>query len=175
MLTPHREARFETHAGPFLFEVQIHDLSPDEFYSRLDGCFNQLPKDFRYAAEIRNAGLIGPEYQKVLHAPRGCACLHFLVYMPSVAKQHQRMGRFTAFFAVLRLLAPLKIAYEAAKKRTAPYTTIVAELPAMRRETVELIRKAVAEGRQVYVLVNNRSEVPAPLTVQALTEMLSKT
>ena len=42
----------------------------------------------------------------------------------------------------------------------------------MRRETVQLVRQAVSEGRRAYVLVNNRSEGNAPLTVQALTEML---
>lgn len=45
---------------------------------------------------------------------------------------------FTAPFTVLRLLTPLKMSYEAAKKRTEPYTKIVEELPEMRRDTVEL-------------------------------------
>ncbi len=42
----------------------------------------------------------------------------------------------------------------------------------MRRETVELVRKAVAENRRAYVLVNNRAEGNAPLTVEALSEIL---
>lgn len=83
------------------------------------------------------------------------------------------MGRFTAPFTVLRLLTPLKISYEAAKKRAEPYTKIVGELPEMRRDTVELVRNAVAENGRAYVPVNNRSEGNAPLTVQAL-KMLSK-
>jgi hypothetical protein len=37
----------------------------------------------------------------------------------------------------------------------------------MRRDIAELVKKAVAENRQAYVLVNNRSEGNAPLTVQA--------
>ena len=37
-----------------------------EPYSRLDGFFGQLPKDLRYAMEIPNAVLLGPEYHKVL-------------------------------------------------------------------------------------------------------------
>jgi hypothetical protein len=73
---------------------------------------------------------------------------------------------------VWRLLTPLKISYEAAKKRAEPYTEIVGELPEMRRDTVELVRKAVAENRRPYVLVNNRAEGNAPLTVQGLVEML---
>ena len=59
-------------------------------------------------------------------------------YMPSLAEQHTRMEGFTAPFTVLRLLTPLKMSYEAAKKRAEPYTKIVEELPEMRRETVEL-------------------------------------
>ena len=35
---------------------------------------------------------------------------------------------------------------------------IVGELPEMGRDTVELVRKAVAENRRTSVLVDNRSE-----------------
>ncbi len=34
----------------------------------------------------------------------------------------------------------------------------------------QLVRQAVSKGRRAYVLVNNRSEGNAPLTVQALEE-----
>jgi hypothetical protein len=63
------------------------------------------------------------------------------------------------------------LSYEAGKKRVEPYTKIVEELPQMRRETVQVVRQAVNEGRHAYVLVNNRSEGNAPLTVQGLSEM----
>ena len=93
--------------------------------------------------------------------------------MPPLAEQYQRLERFTAPFTVLRLLTPLKISYEAAKKRAEPYDKIVGELPEMRRETVDLVKRAVAEDRRAYVLVNNRSEGNAPLTIQALMELLN--
>jgi hypothetical protein len=80
------------------------------------------------------------------------------------------MGGFTAPFAVSRLLTPLKMTYEAAKKRAEPYTKIVGELPEMRRETVNLVNQSIEETRQAYVEVNNRSEGNAPLTVQTLVE-----
>lgn len=82
------------------------------------------------------------------------------------------MERFTAPFTVLRLLTPLKMTYEAAKKRAEPYRKIVEELPEMRRDTVDLVKKAVGEKRQAYVLVNNRSEGNAPLSIQALRNAL---
>ena len=78
--------------------------------------------------------------------------------MPPLAEQHTHISDFTAPLTVLRLLTPLNLSYEAAKKRADPYTKIVETLPAMRWETVELVRKALAESRRAYVLVNNRIE-----------------
>jgi hypothetical protein len=80
------------------------------------------------------------------------------------------MDTFTAPFTVLRLLTPLKMPYE--KKRAEPYTKIVGEGPDMRRETLILVKDALQHNRRVYVLVNNRLEGNAPLTVQALTDLL---
>ncbi len=141
----------------------------EEFCSRFDAFFAHLPKDFRYAVEIRNAGLLGPDYRKVLESHGVAHVFNHWSYMPSLREQHERMEDcFTAPFTVLRLLTPLKMSYEAAKKRAEPYTKIVEELPEMRRDTVELVKKAVEEQRQAYVLVNNRSEGNAPMTIQGL-------
>lgn len=150
VLAPYREAQFEPHAGRFLFEFQRHGMSLGEFCIRLDGFLGQLPKDFRYAIEIRNPGLLGPAYHKVLET-HGVAhvCNHWSS-MPALADQHTRLGSFTAPFTVLRLLTPLKMSHEAAKKRTEPYRKIIEELPEMKREMVELVRKAVAENRCAY-------------------------
>jgi uncharacterized protein YecE (DUF72 family) len=172
VLTPYREAKFESHAGPFVFEFQRHGMSTEEFCSRLDGFFGQLPKEFRYAVEIRNAGLLGAEYLKILETHSVAHVYNHWSFMPPLAEQHKRMGNFTAPFTVLRLLTPLKMSYEAAKRRAEPYTKIVEELPEMRRDTVELVKRAVTDNRNVYALVNNRAEGNAPLTIQGLADQL---
>ena len=172
VLTPYREAKFEPHTGPFIFEFQRHGLSAEEFVGKLDGFFGDLPKDFRYAVEIRNAGLLGPLYRDMLAQHDIAHVYNHWSYMPPLTEQHKRMETFTAPFTVLRLLTPLKITYEAAKKRAEPYNRIVGELPEMRKDTVQLIRDAVADERRAYVLVNNRAEGNAPLTVQALVDLL---
>ena len=63
---------------------------------------------------------------------------------------------------------PANMSHATAKKRAAPYNKIVEVVPQMRKETVTFIKQAVEENRKVYVLVTNRSEGNAPLTVQAL-------
>ena len=172
VLRPYRVAKFEPHAGPFLFELQRHGMPADEFCSRLDQFFLQLPRDFRYEVEIQNPGLLGMPYCLMLSRHGVAHVYNHWSGMPTLAEQHTRMQGLTAVFTVLRLLTPLKMSYEAAKKRAEPYTKIVEELPQMRRETMQLVRQAVGAGRRAYVLVNNRAEGNAPLTVQALTEML---
>jgi uncharacterized protein YecE (DUF72 family) len=172
VLAPYREAKFEPHTGAFLFEFQRHGMSTDEFCSRLNKFFLQLPREFRYAVEVRNPGLLGFDYLQVLTYHGVAHVYNHWSYMPPLAEQHRLMQGFTAVFTVLRLLTPLKMSYEAAKKRAEPYTKIVGELPDMRRETVQLVRQAVGMGRHAYVMVNNRTEGNAPLTVEALAGVL---
>jgi uncharacterized protein YecE (DUF72 family) len=174
VLTPYREAKFEPHTGPFIFEFQRHGLTTDEFSSRLDRFFSEIPQDFHYAVEIRNTGLIGPDYLKILESHGVAHVYNHWSYMPPLAEQHRRMQeRFTAPFTMIRLLTPLNMSHEAAVQRASPYNKIVGVLPQMRKETVTLIKQAVGENRKAYVLVNNRSEGNAPLTVQALASDLS--
>ncbi|MDH5639876.1 MAG: DUF72 domain-containing protein [Nitrospira sp.] len=174
VLRPFRDAQFGPHTGPFIFEFQRHGLPSREFYSGLDNFFSQLPKEFRYAVEIRHAELLSPQYREVLERHAVAHVYNHWSWMPPLAEQHRRMGGFTASFTVFRLLTPRKMTYEAAKKRASPYNKIVGELPEMRKDTVTLVRQAVSENRQAYVLVNNRSEGNAPLTVQALVDTLTR-
>ncbi|HAP40066.1 MAG TPA: hypothetical protein DCQ94_09930, partial [Nitrospira sp.] len=94
--------------------------------------------------EIRNAGLLGPRYHDMLRAHGVAHVYNHWSYMPPLAEQHQRMKTMTAPFTVIRLLTPLKMTYEAAKKRAEPYDKIVGELPEMRKDTVSLIQEATA-------------------------------
>ncbi len=55
---------------------------------------------------------------------------------------------------------------------TEPYNKIVGELPEIRKDTVSLVKQAMAENRRAYVLVNNRSDGNARLTVSALRDSM---
>ena len=172
VLQPYRDAQFGPNTGPFLFEFQRHGMPAEEFIGKLDDFFDSVSAEFRYAVEIRNAGLLGPRYHDMLRAHGVAHVYNHWSYMPPLAEQHQRMKTMTAPFTVLRLLTPLKMTYEAAKKRAEPYDKIVGELPEMRKDTVSLIQEATAENRSTYILVNNRAEGNAPLTIQALIDRL---
>ena len=172
VLQPYRDAQFGPNTGPFLFEFQRHGMPAEEFIGKLDDFFDSVSAEFRYAVEIRNAGLLGPRYHDMLRAHGVAHVYNHWSYMPPLAEQHQRMKTMTAPFTVIRLLTPLKMTYEAAKKRAEPYDKNVGELPEMRKDTVSLIQEATAENRSTYILVNNRAEGNAPLTIQALIDRL---
>ena len=168
VLAPYREAKFESHMGPFLFEFQRNGMSEEEFCSRLHLFFSQLPKEFQYAVDIRDPSLMGSAYHQILDRHGVAHVYNHWSSMPSLAEQHRRMKLFTAPFTVVHLITPLEMSSAVAKRRAEPYNKIVGELPEMRRDTVALVKQAVAENRRAYVIVNNRSEGNAPLTIQAL-------
>jgi uncharacterized protein YecE (DUF72 family) len=112
MPMPYREAQFEAHAGPFLFEFQRHGMSSEEFCSRLNGFFSQVPKDFQYTVEIHNASLLGTDYRKVLETHSVAHVYNHWSYMSPLAEQYAQLQGFTALFTVLRLLTPSKMSYE---------------------------------------------------------------
>ena len=94
--------------------------------------------------------------------------------MPPLSQQHQRLQEtFTAPFVVFRLLTPIGTSYEQAVRETKPNDKLVRPLPAMRADTVALVQQAMAEQRRAYVLVNNRAEGSAPLTIQAIVEKMT--
>ncbi len=124
-------------------------------------------------ALIRNPGLLGPRYRQVLERHGVAHVYNHWSHMPALADQHKRMEEtFTAPFTMLRLLTPLKMSYAAAKKRAEPYNKIVGELPEMRKETIALILQSIKQAKAPYVVVNNRAEGNAPLTIQALMDAL---
>jgi uncharacterized protein YecE (DUF72 family) len=92
-----------------------------------------------------------------------------------VYKQHAAMEKtFTAPFMVMRLLTPRNTKYHDAVIAYRPYDKIVGVLPEMREQIVTRVKDAVRRKVRAYVLVNNRTEGNAPLTVQALTDLLNQ-
>jgi hypothetical protein len=76
------------------------------------------------AVEVRSGEILGPLYRKMLERHTVSHVYNHWSFMPPLAEQHRRMERFTAPFTVLRLLTPLNISYEEAKKRAEPYTRL---------------------------------------------------
>ena len=174
MLAPFREA-FAAHTGPFLLQFppapRETRLTPAAFASALDRFLDALPRDFFYAVELRDPRLLTAEYRAVLLRHGAAHVYNAATGMPMPGEQAREVPVTAASFVVVRLLLRPGTGYEDRREEFVPFDRIIDENPEMRRDTLDLIR--AAEGRPVYVLVNNKAEGCAPATIRALAEELA--
>ncbi|MGE5278474.1 MAG: DUF72 domain-containing protein [Acidobacteriota bacterium] len=168
---------FREHTGPFViqFPPAPRAATPDAalFAEKLDRFLAALPKDARYAVELRDPALLTPAYRSVL-AARGVAHVYnYSTAMPMPADQAQSVALETASFAMIRLLLRPGTRYEERREEFLPFDRIVDANPELRAQVVTLTREALSLGRETFVLVNNKAEGCSPLTIRALAEKLA--
>jgi uncharacterized protein YecE (DUF72 family) len=173
VLQPFADA-FAAHAGPFVFELapSIHRPEPLPFARAIDRLLGMIRRDFpafQIAFEIRNRELLTPRYLSTLRAHGAAHVLSFWSQMPTLREQLALPGVLDAPFVVSRLMLPPGMRYEDQRAACAPFDRIVRAQPAMREDVVTLARECAALGpKDLWVLVNNKAEGSAPLTVFAL-------
>ena len=170
-------ASFGRHTGPFVFEFQTiaqrDRISPDEFASRLDGFLGELPEEGAYAVEVRNEEFLTPAYFAVLREHDVAHVFNSWTRMPSLGEQLDLPEAVTGRFLVARALLRPGRRYAEAVDRFAPYDRIREPNPRLRADLVRLARLAAALRVPAYLLVNNRAEGSAPLTITAVARMLA--
>lgn len=175
VLRPYHE-HFQEHTGPFVFEFQTigrgEGLNAQGFADRLDAFFGQLPRDYRYAVEIRNREFLTAPYFAVLREHNVAHVFNSWTRMPSVGEQLDIPGVFSAPFTVARILLRPGRTYSDAVDAFAPYDRIHDHNDELRHDIVRLVRQAQGLRIPAYVLVNNRAEGSAPITIAAVAEIL---
>jgi len=172
---PYRR-HFSSNTGPFVFEFQtiakFSGMDSDRFARRLDEFFSALPRDAEYAVEIRNEEFLTPMYFAVLREHEVAHVFNSWTRMPPIGHQLDLPGAITAPFIVARALLRPGRTYDEAVDAFAPYDRIQDPSPQLRQDLVRLIETAVHARIPAYLLVNNRAEGSAPLTIAAVAEML---
>jgi uncharacterized protein YecE (DUF72 family) len=176
VLAPIAQA-FAAHAGPLVFEIMpLHRSElpePGELARRLDGFFARLPRDFRYAVELRNRELLTADYLEVLARHGVAHVLSFWERMPDIGEQLALPGVLSAPFVVARVLIPPGRRYEARKRELAPFDRIVDPQPKLRDDVARLCEACEALGKQLFAIVNNKAEGSSPLTLRAIAERIA--
>lgn len=165
--------------GGILFEQEYRraaerDAVEDEA-ADLERFFRRIPPDRRYHLELRtDAYLAEPVYAVLARTGVGQALSHW-TWLPPLAEQLGRAGG--RFFneggeVLVRLMTPRGMRYEDAFARTHPFDRLIEGLLSERmlEDTVCVMRAAIAAGRHVTVIVNNRSGGNAPLIAERLAE-----
>jgi uncharacterized protein YecE (DUF72 family) len=169
---PAYERAFGGHTGPFVLEFPT-DHQPTvarraAFVEKLDAFLSGVPAGYRYAVEVRTPQFLVGEYFDVLRRHGASHVFHWWTRAPGLLEQWEAAQPLPASFTVTRILVPPGVPYEKAVEWFRPYDRVKAPRPDMRSDLVRLIRHITAAGADAFVLVNNRAEGCAPLTIRAL-------
>ncbi len=173
---PAYDRAFSGHAAPFVLEFPTEwQPTPErraDFLRRLDAFLAEAPPAHRFAVEIRTPAYFEPGYFDVLRRRGAAHVFNWWTRTPPLLEQWEAARPLPASFAVVRVLVPPGVAYEDAVARFRPYDRVQAPREDMRRDLVRLVRHITEAGADAFVLVNNRAEGCAPLTIRALAREL---
>jgi uncharacterized protein YecE (DUF72 family) len=150
-------------------------LDPAEFAARLDECLSELPRDYTYAVELRDRALLTREYASVIARHGASHTYNYWSAMPLPGAQAVTVApeALSCDAVVIRLLLRPGTRYMDQREAFRPFDRLVEPDDLMRADTVALTRLALAAGKKVYLLVNNKAEGSSPLTVAALARHLA--
>ena len=164
-------------AGPLLFQLAPQSMEalegPLRFAERLHRFLTALPRGPLYAVEVRNTSLLTRDYAEALADAGACHCINLWGRMPPPAIQAEKAGTGSAPAVIIRWMLVRHMRYQQARDAYAPFNAIVDRDQQARNNIVDLIRKAENAGQPTYVIVNNKAEGSAPLSIAALAELMS--
>jgi len=171
MLGPYAKV-FRDHARCFVFEFQAmrgKDLpDPLQWADQLDDFLGELPRDFRYAVELRNPELLTPVHGEVLKRHGVAHVFNSWTEMPPIGEQIELGWTLPTSFTVARALLKPGRRYADAVKQFQPYDRVQEPLPDLRQDLVRLVSEAQRRRVEAFILANNRAEGNAPGTIRAV-------
>ncbi len=167
---------FSDHTGPLILEFQAisgkDQVTARDFAEHLDRFFSAAPPGVPYAVEIRNEEYLSPEYFAVLRVHGVGHVFNAWTRMPPISEQFLLHDAITAPFIVARALLRTGRTYSAAVDAFAPYDHVQDANPGLRADLTALAKAALELRVPAYLIVNNRAEGCAPLTIAAVARQL---
>jgi uncharacterized protein YecE (DUF72 family) len=142
---------------------------PGEFLERLDVYLGALPKEFRYAVELRNKWWVKEPLLHILRRHDVAFVLSELAFMPHPAELAEKLDLITTDFVYARLIGDRK----AVEEKTKTFDQLVLDRTSSLERWAELLRDVVARERKVYVFANNHYAGFAPATIRQLAELVT--
>ena len=174
MLGPYDRV-FRDHTGCFVFEFQAmrgrDQPDPLDWADQLDAFLAELPNDFRYAVELRNAELLTDIHGQVLKRHRVAHVFNSWTDVPTIGEQLELPWTFPADFTVARALLKPGRRYADAVKAFQPYDRIQEPVPGLREDLRRLIQEVMRRRVEAFILANNRAEGNAPGTIREVAKM----
>ncbi len=170
----------EAKAGALVFQLSpVHRAllaDPAGFAARISEFFGALraaeARAATLALELRDPELLTPRLVRALgeHGVRLCIGIH--ARMPELARQARALELLPPGPLVVRWSLHAGMKYEGAKDRYAPFNRLVDPDLDTRHGLADLAAAHVRMGQPVQVIINNKAEGSAPLSVLALAEAI---
>jgi uncharacterized protein YecE (DUF72 family) len=164
-------------AGPLLF--QFPPIPPNlvggaaAFLDRLFGFLAALPEGPLYAVELRTPSFLNERYRELLESTTIAHCYNVHPSMTPLARQLALVSPFYQPALVVRWMLHAGLPYEVARDRYAPFDRIVDEDAPSREQIVTAVLDAAVAERPAFVIVNNKAEGSAPVSVRRLAERMA--
>jgi uncharacterized protein YecE (DUF72 family) len=156
----------------FQFPPELEFVEPEAFAERLERFLSGLPRVARYAVEVRNPELLTSEYAAALVAAGGLHCHNLWTTMPPLAVQAKLIPPVARSPLIVRWLLRHGDPYGEASERFKPFDRLAGPDPQNRERVADLVARADAHGVPALVLVDNKAEGCAPLSIVELTRAI---
>ena len=158
--------------GPIVFQLPPQAPGGD-FAERLHRFLEALPRGPVYAVELRNGKLLGPRYLDALAAAGAVHCFNVHAGMVPLAEQLRRVDALRGRAVVLRWMLHAGLTYEKAVARYGPFSALVDEDLESRETIAQLAIAAAQTGVPMWIIVNNKAEGSAPLSIAQLARAIA--
>lgn len=129
--------------------------------------------ELELALELRHKAAAEPRVHELLAEANAVPCIHVHPSSPSIREQQSvaRAFDFPRFVCRWNLQPPMR--YEDARSRHRPFDRLVDPDPERRSEIAACCAEALEAGGEATVIINNKAEGSAPLSVFALAEEIA--
>jgi uncharacterized protein YecE (DUF72 family) len=152
--------------GPLLFQFGYFNKNAfagvKDFLARLRPFLKKLPKDHKFAVEIRNKNWLVPQFADAL---RECGVALALIdqsWMPRPAQWFEKFDPITADFAYVRWLGDRK----GIEEQTKIWNKVIVDHRTELSEWAEILGKVRKRKIQIFAYANNHYAGYAPATVE---------
>ncbi len=164
-------------AGPLLFQFSPMgirgDVAAEATVRRIGEFLAQLPRGPLYAVEVRDAALVRPSWGAMLRDFGAAHCYSVHPSMPTLAEQARCAPPHEQRAIVCRWMLHGGFGYEEARARYEPFDRIIDPDPASLQGFASLCAQAAAHAMDSWVIINNKAEGSAPLSVLRLARAIA--
>ena len=152
--------------GPLLFQFGYFNRSAfrgvNDFLARLRPFLKKLPKDHKFAVEIRNKNWLVPQFVETLRERGVALTLIDQSWMPRPAQWFEKFDPITADFTYVRWLGDRK----GIEDSTKVWNRVIVDRGPELTEWAEILGKVRKRKIQIYAFANNHYAGYAPATAE---------